>query len=113
VKTIDTFIAIIYIGSKERDSSIIHTYQEARNILQDYCNKISYCVTLKPIEFIYKDGNENGFEVGLINYPRFPSNQEEITKRAIEIAEIFKNKFNQYKISVVCSDKTYMIEQKE
>jgi len=106
----NTFTATIYIGSKEGYNGKYYTYQEAKQILQDYCNNVSYGLTLKSTEFIYKDGNELGFEIGLINYPRFPSTSEEISQKAIEIAEIFKNKFNQYRISVVCNDKTYLIE---
>jgi hypothetical protein len=110
MQTTNTFTATIYIGSKEGYDGKSHTYQEAKQILQNYCNNVPYGLTLKSIEFIYKDGSESGFEIGLINYPRFPSNPEEITKKAIEIAEIFKKEFNQYRISIVCSDKTYMIE---
>jgi hypothetical protein len=111
MKIENTFIATIYIGAREGYSDIIHSYDEAKEILQKYCGEVSYCVTLTQTEFIYKNGNEPGFIVGLINYPRFPSTPEEITQKALDIAEIFLKEFNQLKISVVCSDKTYMIEK--
>jgi hypothetical protein len=113
MKTENTFIATIYVGAKEHYDGIIHTYIEAQEILQKYCNEISYCVTLKQIEFIYKNGNEIGFEIGLINYPRFPATSEEITQKSLDLAKIFRKEFNQYKVSVVCSDKTYMIEEND
>ena len=111
MKTVDTFTAIIYTGAKEHYDGKLHSYEEAKDILQQYCNENPLCVTLKQIEYIYKDGNEIGFEIGLINYPRFPSTLETITNKAIEIANIFREKFNQFKVSVICNDKTYMIEE--
>jgi len=111
MKILDSFIATIYVGSREGYSNKIHTYDEAERILQNYCDNNPLCVTLKQIEYIYKDGNEMGFEIGLINYPRFPDTKENITQKALEIGMIFLEKFNQYKISVVSTDKTYMIEK--
>ena len=111
MKIENTFTAIIYVGAKEHYDGIIHTYSEAKEICQKYCNEFPLCVTLKQNEYIYKDGNEIGFEIGLINYPRFPSTPNQITQKALDLAKIFRKEFNQYKVSVVCSDKTYMIEE--
>lgn len=110
MKIENTFIATIYVGAKEHYDGIIHTYDEAKEILQEYCDAAPWGVTLKQIEYIYKDGNEIGFEIGLINYPRVPSTNESLTERALLIGKMFLEKFNQYRVSVVCSDKTYMIE---
>jgi|SRR5690348_13181163 len=111
MNTIDTFTANIYVGAKEGYDGKIHTYQEAHYILQEYCNDIKLAVTLSETRFIYVDGYEYGFVIGLINYPRFPSTPQEITTRALEIAQIFLKEFNQNRISIVCSDKTYMLEK--
>lgn len=105
----ETFFAVIYAGNKEGYDGKIHTKEEIEDLLKEYCNNNSLCITLKDTEFIYKNGNEFGFEISLINYPRFPSSHEEITKNAIAIAKILKYKLNQCRISIVCSDKTYMI----
>jgi hypothetical protein len=105
----ESFFAIIYIGSKEGYNGKIHTRKEIEDTLKEYCNNNSICLTLKETEFIHKDGYEFGYEITLINYPRFPSSKEEITNKAINIAEILKNKLNQYRVSIMCQDKTYMI----
>jgi hypothetical protein len=112
MKISKTFRATIYVGAKEGYDGIIHTWDEAGKILQDYCNDKSYCVTLKSTNFIYKDGNEPGFEIGLINYPRFPSTTEEISKKANDLAIIFKEKFKQNRVSVVCDNTTYTHDTK-
>jgi hypothetical protein len=113
MKIENTFIATIYVGAKEHYDGTIHSYSEAKEICQKYCDEFPLCVTLKQNEYIYKNGNEVGFEIGLINYPRFPATNDQITQKALDLGKIFKNKFNQYKVSVVCSDKTYMIEEND
>lgn len=75
-----------------------------------YLNEIGLCVTLTPTKFIYADGWENGCIIGLINYPRFPDTPDNIKKKAVKLATILLNQFKQYKVSIVCPNKTYMIE---
>ena len=111
MKIENTFLVNIYVGFREGYGDIIHTYCEAEQILQEYCDSISYCVSMTPTKFIYKNSNEEGVIIGLINYPRFPSTREDIVNKAFAIAEIFLEKFNQNRISVVYSDQTYLIEK--
>lgn len=113
MKIENTFMANIYVGFREGYGDILHTYDEAEQILQEYCNTISYCVTITKTKFIYKNGDEDGVIIGLINYPRFPSSRKEITSKAKEIAYRFLEKFAQNRISVVCSDQTYLIDANE
>jgi hypothetical protein len=40
------------------------------------------CVTIEPTTYIYAGGEESGFVVGLLNYPRFPSTQAALDDRA-------------------------------
>jgi hypothetical protein len=110
VKTVDTFTATIWVGLKERDTGVLHSVDEVRSICQQYCDEIGFCVTVTPTEFIYTDGNEPGVAIGIINYPRFPDAPENILSKALTLAERFLYAFNQYKVSVVCPDKTYMLE---
>lgn len=44
------------------------------------------CVTIEPTTFVYLGGEEAGFVVGLINYPRFPESCEKILGRARDLA---------------------------
>lgn len=44
------------------------------------------CVTIEPTTFIYTGGEEAGYVVGLIDYPRFPWGAEKLLKRAEFIA---------------------------
>lgn len=91
VKVEKSFPITIHIAGK---------YHIAQKILQKYCNEVGYCVTLKTVEYIYKDGNEHGLRVGLINYPRFPSDPIALTNKAIEIAELLRQGLKQESFSV-------------
>lgn len=44
------------------------------------------CVTIEPTLFIYTGGEETGFRVGLLNYPRFPVSQVTLDGTATELA---------------------------
>ena len=107
---VDTFRSIIFVGLRPGYSSVTpFSLQDAEDICQDFCDEVGLGLTLKEIEFIYKNGCELGVEIGLINYPRFPKTNDEITMLSLELASILKEKFNQHRVSVVCTDKTYMI----
>ena len=118
MKIENTFTATIYVSAKEHYDGITHTYQETEQICQKYLDKIYQYkqhlgLAITPTNFLYRNGGENGFIIGLINYPRFPSSDEEITRKAIEIAKMFLNKFSQYRISVVTSNCTYLIDKSD
>lgn len=108
-----TFEAKIMLGLKEGYDGIQHDNGELTYWLQKYCDENSYCVTLTPTTFIYKDGHEEGAIIGLINYPRFPATKKEITLRALEIAAELKKVFNQNRVSVVCNNHTFLIEDSD
>ena len=91
VKQTRSFPVSIYIAGQ---------YSKALKILQDYCDEVGYCVTVEPTYYIYKNGKESGIRVGLINYPRFPSDPTTITKKAFEIAEKLRVGLKQESYSV-------------
>lgn len=61
-------------------------WEQAREALQDYVDDVGLCVTVTPTEFVYTGGCEPGIVVGLVNYPRFPSNPTAIWHHAEAIA---------------------------
>jgi hypothetical protein len=109
MKSVPTFNATIYLGFKERDSGVLHSMSELRLLIQDYVDKIGLCVSLTATEFIYSNGLELGVIIGLINYPRFPSDADTIYKRALHLAEYLRVSFGQLRVSVVCGTETVML----
>ena len=64
------------------------------------------CVTIEPTTFIYTGGEEAGFVVGFVNYPRFPKNPEAVYERAKAIAERLIPALSQWSALLVATDKT-------
>jgi len=117
MKVTNTYNATIYCGFKKDgiptgDGMYEPIAREAENILQEFCNNVGFCVTVKPTKFIYTGNNEEGIEVGIINYPRFPLSNSIIRSHAVEIATRLMHEFNQDRVSIVCSDQTIMLENK-
>lgn len=111
MKTVDTYCAKIYVGFREEYSDKIHNIKEAYELLQEYCDYVGLCVTVTPTKYIYKNGEEDGIIVGLINYPRFPTTPYDIDTTALDIANKFLNVFNQLRVSIETPETTYMIER--
>lgn len=75
--TVDSFVVTIWLAGD---------IETARSWLRSFCYARGLCVTVSPSSFIYTGGEEAGFRVGLVNYPRFPSSPEAIEAAALEIA---------------------------
>lgn len=45
------------------------------------------CVTIEPTTFIYTGGEESGYVVGMLNYPRFPSEPLQLEDRARDLMQ--------------------------
>lgn len=52
----------------------------AKQLIREHVKVYPQCVTVEPTTFLYTGGEEQGYVVGLVNYPRFPS-----TPKALDI----------------------------
>lgn len=77
----------------------------AEQVCREECQS-GLCVTIEPTKFIYTGGEELGFVIGLINYPRFPSEQSVITDRAKSIAMKLMERLCQHSSLVMTPDCT-------
>lgn len=109
---VPTFTATIYVGLKERATGQV-VWENGREKIQEYVNAVGLCVTWTHTEFIYTDGREPGFVVGLINYPRFPSSPDQIKAHALAIAEMLLKECKQLKVSVVMPNETVILSTDE
>lgn len=57
----------------------------AKQVIRKDCLRQGLCVTVEPTTFIYTGGEEAGFVVGLVNYPRFPSEPADLEARARDL----------------------------
>lgn len=109
ITTVPTFTASIYVGLMERETGLATPPSVAKFKVKEYVNAVGLCVTYTETEFIYTNGGEPGFIVGLINYPRFPSSSEQIKAHAIAIAEMLLKECKQLRVTVVMPNETVMI----
>lgn len=73
---------------------------EAETVCREYCDEVGYCVTVTETNYVYRDGEEAGVTVGLINYPRFPVAPAEIERHAFILAGILRERLGQQSYSV-------------
>jgi hypothetical protein len=59
----------------------------AKQVIRADCMREGLCVTIEPTTFIYTGGEEVGYVVGLVNYPRFPSSAEKLIARGRDLME--------------------------
>ena len=60
--------------------------ETAKQAIRQYV-RVGLCVTIEPTTFLYTGGEESGFIVGLLNYPRFPSEPAVIDAHAEALAD--------------------------
>lgn len=110
MKTETTFTATIHVGLKIRSTGEVQPIEKAKALCQTFVDEVGECVSFTPTEYIYTNGREPGVMVGFIQYPRFPRMEEEILNRALRLAEYLMISLTQYRVTVICADKTYMLE---
>ena len=110
MKEVKTFQATIYCGLKHRESGLLSSIDLARNICKNVVDEYGWCVSFTKTEFLYTGGTEPGVIIGVINYPRFPLEEEELKRRTLDLAESLMNLLKQLKVSVVFPNETIMLE---
>ena len=117
IKMVSTFTATIYVGQKDGRSDAYLHRQLADDVIQTYCNEVGLCVHVFDVRYIYSGNWEDGFAVGLINYPRFPAEEDTIREMALELAQRLLSVMKQFRVTIVMPEETIMIgpedEQKE
>jgi len=101
VKT-ETYWAKIYIAGP-----IVEAKRICRKFVMD-----GYCVTVIPTTYIYTHGEEEGVEIGLINYPRFPATPKFIRKKAKTLAMLLLKKMHQGSYTIMFPDDTILFSRR-
>lgn len=72
----------------------------AEQVCREYCFDLGDCVAVSPTQYIYTGGQEAGFVVGFINYPRFPRTPIELTARAETLAIRLMDRLCQHSFTI-------------
>lgn len=83
-----------------------------KQTLRKECLRQGLCVTVEPTTFIYTGGEEAGYVVGLLNYPRFPGTPQQLWERAHHIAELLVGGTHQHSILLVAPDTTQWLSRR-
>lgn len=81
----------------------------AEQVCRQYCDEVGLCVTVTMTLYVYTGGEDFGLIIGLINYPRFPSEPEAIFARAEALALRLIDGLGQQSASIQAPDKTVWI----
>jgi hypothetical protein len=87
--------------------------ESAKTLLRRECMREGLCVTVEPTLYIYTGGEETGYVVGLLNYPRFPSEPEALKARAKLIAEMLVEETYQHSALIVAPDESIWVTKRE
>lgn len=101
-KSVPTYAVRLYMAGE---------ISEAKRALRRECYPPNegLCVTIEPTTFIYTGGEEAGFVVGFVNYPRFPSEPQELWSRAKGIALRLVPELCQWSALLVAPDRSEWI----
>lgn len=83
--------------------------EAAKQVIREHLLTNPLCVTIEPTTFLYVGGEEQGYVVGLLNYPRFPTPPNELNVRADMLAELLLTKTFQRSCLVVKPELTTWI----
>ena len=78
----------------------------AKQVVRKFCFYQGLCVTVEPTTYIYTGGEEQGYVVGLLNYPRFPSHPRGLEETADRLAITLLEQTYQKSVLIVGPDES-------
>lgn len=88
------------------DIFIAGDVDQAKQVCREHCFDVGLCVTVEPVTYIYTGGEEAGVRVGLINYPRFPTDTATLHDKARGLADMLMHRLCQNSYSIIGPDET-------
>lgn len=82
----------------------------AKQVIREHLLTHPLCVTIEPTTFIYTGGEESGYVVGLLNYPRFPTAPNELSVRGGILANLLLERTFQRSALLVTPEQTSLIQ---
>lgn len=104
IKIEPTFIIKVYLSGP---------ISIAEQACREECLREGLCITIDPTLYIYTGGEERGFVVGLLNYPRFPTTPEVLIKRSKDLAIKLLDRTCQHSALIVTPTLTEWITNRE
>jgi len=100
----------IWIGSIDNEENKPFTIEDLEIEMRLFFLDTPQCFTVTPTTYYHVDGKEEGYRIGLINYPRFPKSKYKLRDHALKLADQLMWNLGQKRVSVVTPKRTYMLE---
>jgi hypothetical protein len=100
----DTYWVKIYIAGP---------IEVAKQLIRKKAMLTGMCVTIEPTTYIYTGGEEEGYVVGFINYPRFPKSFNGIWEDALKLAHELRNETGQHSFTLLAPDETFWYSERK
>lgn len=94
------------------DIWIAGNFEDAQRVCRRMCMADPFCVTVRPVEYIYTGGQEAGVVVSIINYPRFPRTPEELRAKAFNITSALMVELCQESATIEMTNETVMVSNR-
>lgn len=111
-KSADYYEVRIYIGSRHRYNGPEFSEDNLVSEISDFQIRLYKLITgfdssgpvrITKTRFVFGDYSENGWEIGLINYPRNSHSTNDVFEFASALAKHLLVKFDQNRISIICT----------
>lgn len=100
--------------AKSYPISLFVTGNSIESACRRYCDKKGLCVTITGTNYVFKGGNEYGYVIGLINYPRFTKTPAELMRIALDLGEFLIKECNPNgSFTMQTPDGTYFFSNRE
>lgn len=104
IKQVDSFWCKIHIAGD---------YQQIVSLCRQFCFDFPFCVTVSKTIYIYQGGAEEGVEVGLISYARFPRTNDELVEIATKLANKILEDQRQWSYTILTPDKSMWFSRRD
>ena len=85
----------------------------AKQYIRRKAKREGMCITIEPTTYIYSGGEEEGYVVRFINYPKFTKNWSNIWDNALKLAHELKEETGQDSFTIVDPKETYWYSDRE
>jgi len=112
VKIEKTFEVKLYLGSREAYKGREFSFDELTSFIGQFQKDRDDACPLRIAQcsFIFEDYLEQGWEVAVINYPRFPKEEKELWDFMCSLGDALLEHFKQNRITVMSPTQTQMFE---
>jgi hypothetical protein len=88
-------------------------YHQIIHLCRKFCFDFPFCVTINKNVYVYKGGVEDGVEIGIINYARFPRTKEELVNIATRLANKIMEDQAQISYTILSPEKSIWFSRRE